>query len=191
MTLETKELLILLVLNQKGPIGRYRLKDMVGLSEHEGLVKQILANLQKQDYTSANKSGCILTEKGRTLLEKQLKDLNIIAIKPLDLPILKSDFVSVGLHLQNAADKIESAMKIRDVAVRGGASGATIIIFKEGKLIVPSVHPSFLNENPSLLKRIQNSFKLEDNDVIAIISAEDEWKGFEASITVATTLSKN
>jgi len=187
---EIKELLMLLALNRKGPIGRYRLKEVIGLSEHEGLVKLMLADLQRQGYISASKLGCALTEKGETLLEKRLKALHIVDIKPFDFPLLKAGPVSIGLHLLNAADKIDSAMEVRDIAVRGGATGATIIIFKEEKLSVPSVHPDFPKENPSLLKEIQDSFNPEDNGVIAIVSAEDEWRGFEASITVAKALSQ-
>lgn len=185
---EVKELLTLLVLNQKSPIGRYRLKAALGLSEHEGLVKQMLVELQKQGYISANKSGCTLTQNGKTLLWRRLKDFHIKEIKAFDLPPFRAGSVSIGLHLENMADKIGSAMAIRDDAIRGGATGATIIFFKEGKLCIPSVNSNFLSENPALIKKMQDSFKLEDNDVIAIVSAEDEWKGFEASITVAKTL---
>jgi len=187
--LEIKELLMLLALGREGPIGRYRLKELIGLSEHEGWVKQMLANLQKQKYVSSSKTGCTLTEKGKILLENRLKTLHIVDIKPFDLPLLKAGPVSVGLHLQNTADKIGLAIELRDIAVRGGATGATITFFKEGKLSVPSVYPDFLSENPSLLKKIQDFFNPEDNDVIAIVSAEDEWRGFEASITVAKALS--
>lgn len=187
---QIKELLMLLVLSWEGPIGRYRLKHVIGLSEHEGLVKQMLADLQKQGYISARKSGCTLTEKGKTLLKERLESLHIVDIKPFDFPLLKAGYVSIGLHLQNTVNKIESAMETRDIAIRGGATGATIILFKEQKLSVPSVNPDFLSENPSLVKKIQDSFNLEDNDVVAIVSAENEWRGFEASITMAKALSQ-
>lgn len=185
---EIKELLMLLILNREGPVGRYRLKDIIGLSEHEGLVKLMLADLQKQDYISASKSGCILTQNGKTLLEKRLKALHIVDIKPFDFPLLKAGPVSIGLHLQNMVGKIDSAIEIRDIAIRGGATGATIILFKEGKLSIPSVHPDFLSEHPNLAQKVRESFSLEDNDVVAIISAEDEWRGFEASITMVIAL---
>ena len=188
---EIKELLMLQILNREGPIGRYRLKDIIGLSEHEGVVRQMLANLQKQGNISAGRSGCTLTKKGKTLLEKRLKANHIMDIKTFDSPILRAGPVSIGVHLQNMADKIGSAMEIRDVAVRGGATGATIILFKEGELSIPSVHPDFLSEHPNLAKKIRESFNLEDNDVVVIVSAEDEWRGFEASITIANALSQN
>ena len=179
---------MMLMLNREGPIGRYRLKDIIGLAEHEGLVKQMLAGLQKQGYISASKMGCTLTQKGKTLLNKRLKALNITAIKPFDSPILRTEPASIGLHLQNRADKIDSAMKIRDIAVRGGATGATIILFKEGEFSIPSVPPDFLSENPNLDKKVHESFNLQENDVIVIVSADDEWRGFEASITIAKAL---
>ena len=180
---------MLLILNREGPIGRYRLKDVMGLAEHEGLVRQMLADFQKQGCVSARKSGCSLIRKGKTLLDKRFKALHIADIKPFVSPILRTEPASVGLHLQNRADKVDSAMKIRDVAVRGGAIGATVILFKEGKLSIPSVQSDFLSENLSLDEKVHESFNLKDNDVVVIVSADDEWRGFEASITIAEALS--
>lgn len=186
---EIKELLTLLILNRKGPIGRYRLKEMLNLSEHEGVVRYMLADLQNQGYVSASRLGCALTPKGKELLEKRLRAYDIIAIETFYSPILTSAPTSVGLHLQNKADKIESTMKIRDLAVRGGAVGATIFLFKEEKLSVPSVPTDFLSVHPNLVIKIHESFNLENNDVVAVISAEDEMKGIEAAITIAKDLS--
>lgn len=91
--------------------------------------------------------------------------------------------VSLSLHFQNSANKIDSTLEIRDIAVREGSTGATIIILKEGELYVPSVQPDFLSENPRRIIKIQDTFKLENDDVIAIISADGEWQGFEASMS--------
>ena len=186
---EIKEILTLLILNREGPIGRYRLKERLNLSEREGVVRYMLADLQSQGYVSASRSGCALTPKGKELLEKRLRAYGIIAIKTFYSPILTSAPASVGLHLQNKADKIESTMNIRDLAVRGGAVGATIFLFREEKLTVPSVPTDFLSMHPNLVIKIHESFNLENNDVIAVISAEDERKGIEAAITIAKDLS--
>ena len=110
---------MLLISNREGPIGRYHLKDIMGLSEHEGLVRQMLVDLRKQGYSSTSKSGCVLTQNGKTLLMKRLKVLHIADIKPFDSPIFQAGPVSIGLHLQNRADKIDSAMKIREVKFYG------------------------------------------------------------------------
>jgi hypothetical protein len=80
-------------------------------------------------------------------------------------------------------------MSLRDLAVRGGATGATILLFKEGELSIPSVHPDFLSQHPNLIKGLQEIFTLEEDDVVALISAEDEWTGVESAITIADALS--
>jgi len=162
---------------------------MLGLSGHEGSVRQMLVNLQSQGYLAASRSGCTLTPTGTTFLEARLTSKYIAAIKRVGAQLLTVGPVTLGVHLQNRADHIESAMSLRDLAVRGGATGATILLFKEGELSIPSVHPDFLSDHPNLIKNLQETFTLEEDDVIALISAEDEWIGVEAAITLADALS--
>jgi len=184
---EIKKLLLLWILNQEGPIGRYRLKELLDLSEHEGIVREMLNDLKKENFIVAKRLGCSLTEKGKTFFADQVKVRNIVSIKTLESTILTEQPISLGVHLRNQADKIVSTMDIRDIAVRGGASGATILLFKQDRITIPSVHPDFLSKHPSVAKNIRNSFDLSDNDVVAIIYAEDKWKGVEAAITLANT----
>ncbi|UCH02435.1 MAG: DUF4443 domain-containing protein, partial [Candidatus Bathyarchaeota archaeon] len=185
---EVKKLLLLWILNQEGPIGRYRLKELMDLSEHEGIVREMLNDLKKENFILAKRLGCSLTEKGKTFFADQMKARNIVSIKAIDSTILTEQPINLGLHLRNQADKIESTMDIRDIAVRGGASGATIIFFKQNRITIPSVHPDFLAKHPKVATIIRNSFNLSDNDVVAIIYAEDKWKAVESAITVANTL---
>ena len=77
------------------------------------------------------------------------------------------------------------------MAIRGGAVGATILLLKEEKLTVPSVHKDFLMKHSALTQKIHESFSLKNNDVLVIISAEDEWRGLEASIQIAKALSSS
>lgn len=59
------------------------------------LIRQMLVDLQKQDYISTSKSGYALTENGERLMETRLKALQIVEINPLDIPILKAGQVSL------------------------------------------------------------------------------------------------
>ncbi|MFH0748356.1 MAG: DUF4443 domain-containing protein [Candidatus Bathyarchaeota archaeon] len=63
-----------------------------------------------------------------------------------------------------------------------------MILFKEGKLSVPSVNRDFLSEHPELTKNIQDSFSLTNKDILVIVAADDEWRGYEASLTIAQHL---
>ncbi len=186
-----KELLLLIIVDRAGPIGRYQLKDLLGLSDHEGTVRRMLVHLQKQGYLIASRSGCSLTPSGNAFLEARLTAIGIAAIKPVDLHPLTMAAVTLGVHLPNKAHQIESAMRLRDLAIRGGATGATILLFKDGALSIPSVHPDFLSAHPTLRKTLHDIFTLEENDVLAVISADDEWTGVEAALTLASVLTES
>jgi predicted transcriptional regulator len=181
---------MLLMVQREGPIGRYRLKEVVGLSDHEGVVRQMLADFQEQGHVAASRSGCTLTDEGHTLLAEALNAHHIAAIKRFDIPLLTPGPIGVAVHLRKRASRVRSAMKIRDLAVRAGALGATVITFKDEKLRVPSVSPAFFENYPDLGAKIHDAFRLEDDDVIAVISAEEAWRGFEASLTIARALSR-
>lgn len=187
---QVKELLMLLVIDLEGTIGRYRLKDILALSEHEGIVRQMLLELKNNNYISINKSGCLLTHKGKSFLKNYLQSHNIVEIQMFDSPLLKAGDVSIGMHLHNMADKFDSAMQARDIAIRGGATGATLITVHDNLLHIPSVNYDFFSVHPNLARKIHNSFKLKNNDIIFVISAKDKWRAFEASIILANTLSQ-
>jgi hypothetical protein len=162
---------------------------MMGLSDREGVVRLMLVEIKEQGLISSSRLGCMLTERGRIVLEKRLRDSHITDIKLFDPPILKIGSINVGVHFHDMGDVIDSTMEIRDIAVRGGATGALIIFFKEEKLSIPSV-PNFFSEYPNLVIKLQSAFNLSNNDVVVIISGENQWRALEASIILAQTLVK-
>ncbi len=181
---------MLLTLQREGPIGRYRLKEVIGLLDHEGVVRQMLVDFQDHGYVAASRSGCTLTEEGKTLLEEELSAHHIAAIKRFDAPLLTAGSVGVAVHLRQRAHRVRSAMKIRDIAVRTGALGATVILVKDTQLRVPSVSPMFFTDHPELGAKIHEAFRLKDGDVVVVIGAEEAWRGFEAALTIARALSR-
>ena len=79
-------------------------------------------------------------------------------------------------------------MDVRDIAIRGGATSATVITYREGIVTIPAVDPTFITNNPQLIHHLHTTFSLKPNDVIILISAESEWRGIEAAIHIATSL---
>ena len=73
-------------------------------------------------------------------------------------------------------------MKLRDIAIRGGASEATIIFYQKNQLIIPLVNSDFFSKNPLLSKKLSNFYKLKNNDVIILLSSDSLYNGIEASI---------
>ena len=186
---EIKELLMLFILSREGPVGRYRLKAMLNLLDREGVVRSMLTDLAQQGYLEVTKFGCSLTQKGQILLETRFEVHHIMGIKPFSDPHMMDAPTSVAVHLHNRVDKVKSAMELRDLAVRVGASGATVVFYEKEKLTLPSVNADFFSDHPKTTLEIYDSFDLEDNDVLVFIFAEDPWRGFEASIAIALALS--
>lgn len=186
--LELKELLMLLLLKLEGPVGRYRLKHLLGMTEHEGLVKLMLANLRKNGHISADRLGSKLTVKGEALLDQRLKDYCIVTIEDVNIPLLKAGLVSVGIHLKGKADAIQSGMEQRDATVRAGATGATILTYKDGVLSIPKVYRDISSEYPNLTDQIHRSFSLADGDILIITSAKDRWRALEGALAAAKIL---
>jgi predicted transcriptional regulator len=185
---ELKELLLLLVLKHKGPVGRYRLKHMLGMSDHEGIIKLMLADLRDDAYISTSNLGAQLTSKGEAFLVSRLKEYQIVHIKDIDYPFIEAGPFSVGVQLKGKAGAITSGMAQRDAAVRAGAIGATILTSDNGVLGIPTVYRDLSSQQPTLSTQILQSFSLTGGDVLIITSAPSRWRAFEGALAAAKTL---
>jgi hypothetical protein len=176
---------MLLCLKFEGPVGRYRLKDMLGLSEHEGIVKLMLSDLQKRGYVSAGKLGSILTVKGEKLLVQHLKAYDVVDVKDFDVLDLKTGPVSVGIQIRGKANKIRFGIEQRDATVRAGAKGATVLTFKEGVLGLPPMFDDLSSKYPDLAAKILETYNLINGDVIIFVSAGNRWRALEGALAAA------
>ena len=187
---EVKELLLLLALKKAEPIGRYRLKKILDMSEYEGTVRLMLSDLEKQGIISASKKGCKLTRKGESQLAESLGAYNIAKVKQVDLRPLGLDN-SFCVHVRDRAEMIRPVALYRDAAVRAGALGAIILKYADGILAVPSVYSDFSLEHPKLTAEILQGFDFLNSDVLILGFAEDEWKALEGALAVAIEMAKD
>lgn len=183
-----KELLMLLCLKFEGPIGRYRLKDMLEMSEYEGIVKLMLSDLRKRGYVSPGKLGSKLTVKGEKLLVQHLKAYDVVDVKDFDVLYLKTGPVSVGIQIRGKANKIRFGIEQRDAAVRAGAKGATVLTFKEGVLGLPPMFDDLSSKYPELAAKILETYNLINGDIIIFVSAENRWRALEGALAAALSL---
>lgn len=186
-----KELLLLLALKMEGSIGRYRLKGVLGLSEHEGLVRLMLAELKRGGYASASRSGCELTEEGERLLRGRLASYGIVGIGDVDLEALNVGPESVALHVRDRSIEASSLILMRDAAVRAGAAGGMVIKYSEGHLEVPSVYKDLSKEDSELTEGLLKRFDLSEGDMLIIGFSDDRWRALEGALSAARVLSLN
>ncbi len=168
-------LMVLLFFSEKKyPVGRYALREQLKLGP--GVIRTLLRRLAQLNLiTPVGKKGHVLTAEG----EETIKEIRKLIAEEKRLQ--ESDLVigrenSYGIRLINTANKISDGLVERDKAIQVGADGATTIICKRGKLIIPSIRE--LNEKEE--KMIRQAFNVHEGDTIIITSADDDliaWKG--------------
>ena len=183
-----KQILLLLIIQREGPIGRYRLKTLLGMVEREGVVRSMLEEYQATNIITSSRRGAALTPHGHGYLQQLLRDYRILNIQQLTIPLMSTHPSTLGVHLQDCANRIASAMNVRDIAIRGGATSATVVTYRDGVLSIPAVDPTFITNNPTLTHELHATFCLQPNDVVILISAESDWRGLEAAIHIAASL---
>jgi hypothetical protein len=184
---ELKLILTLIMLRLKGPLGRYRLKEMLNLSEQEGIVRLMLSDLKQEDFIKAGRIGCELTQKGEELLESLQSKYGLVDIREMNLEPLKIGPESFVLQIRGHSFP-KSIAVLRDVAVRSGASGAVIIAYEKGVFRVPEIYSNLGNEYPGLVADFRKTLTLHDGDVIIACFSRDKWRALEGGLSAAAVL---
>ncbi len=178
-----KEALALLIIDRGGPIGRYRLKDFLGLPE--GIVRGMLGKLAKQGYVAVSKAGCSLTEAGKAALKKFLSNCRVRQIREGDFGRLNVGKANVALSIERRLRR--PPMELRDEAVRAGARGAVIAIFEGGSVVIPNIM-NLRETMPAVNDRLIRELSLGEGHVVVIAGADDRWRALEGALAIALAL---
>jgi hypothetical protein len=184
---ELKTFIMLVMLKLRGPIGRYRLKEMLDLSDQEGLVRLMLSDLKHESLVTTGKTGCKLTKKGEEILERILEKHGIVEIREAHLESLKIGAESFIFQCRGLSMP-KSITSLRDVAVRHGSSGAIIMFYDKGTLKVPEVYSNLEDEYPDVVGDFHKTLKLSDCDIILVSFANDKWRALEGGFSIAISL---
>ncbi len=129
-----------------------------------------------------------MTRKG----EKMYASFRATMVLPqkIDAGRLAVDAHSAAILVRNAGQKVKIGLEQRDAAVRAGATGATTIILRKGKYVVPMSSADSAKEFPNKVwSTVKNILAPKDNDVIIVCSAksekEAEYGALAAALTVA------
>jgi len=165
-------------------IGRSKLAE--NLNVGEGAVRTIINRLKDADLVVTSKSGCTLTSEGLRLWREYksiFKKKTEIGKNELTL----ADY-NFAILIKNRGHKVRSGVEQRDAAVMAGAKGATTIMFKEGRLKIPSVSDDVAKDFPNAANQIVRLLEPEENDVIIIGSADSLGKAEYGTLAAAWTV---
>ena len=183
-TFSVLHLLRAMELGAEKPIGRTKLAAELKIGQ--GAARTIISRLREAGLISTSKMGYVLTRKGLKLWEEYRKIFQEkVEIGEYDLINAKHNFAILA---KNCGHKIRSGIEQRDAAVKIGAKGVVTIVFKNGRLTIPSVSENFERDFPSAAKQILKLLQPEENDVIIIGGADTPNLAEQGTIAAAWTL---
>ena len=186
--LKLLELLVFLKMEQA--VGRYRLKELLDMPQHEGIVRRMLKDLSEKGWVRPTRSGCILTTHGNVCIEESLRQKGIVDVKEVDLCRMKVGPKSIAVQVRER-NCTDSLLSLRDEAVKAGAKGAVILVHGSGDLIVPSVYRSLTHRYPMVLADLKKRFALLEGDIMVVGFAEAASKALAGALAIVMAMDWN
>lgn len=172
---------------KRGPIGRGKLSEELEIGE--GATRTLINRLKDAKLTIVTKPGCSLTKKGKEIWNQ------LQSIFPQRVKLEKSELTlatyNVAVLAKNCGHKVGSGIRQRDAAVMAGAKGATTLIFRKQKLILPTVSEDIAQDFPAAFNQITKLLKLEENDAVVIGSADSLGKAEYGALAASWSLINN
>jgi len=158
------------LIEKSGKTSRDSLCD--GLALGEGTIKTLVKHLKLQGFVQTSNGGTRMTAKGRGICQGLLEAM------PAEMSLPKCS-VALGrfnyaVLVREFGFAVRAGIEQRDAAIKAGAIGATTLVFKEGKFVMPATTQDSLKKNPAVRKMVIEKLKPQEGDVIIIGSAESE-----------------
>jgi predicted transcriptional regulator len=165
-------------------IGRSKLAEELGVGE--GATRTMINRLKDAGLITTSKLGCSLTSKGLKLWnEYRTVFRRKVGIGKSELTL--ADY-NVAILVKNRGHKVKSGMEQRDAAIMVGAKGATTIMFKGERLVIPSVSDNMAKDFPKVANQMVRLLQPEENDVIVVGGADSLAKAEYGALAAAWTL---
>ncbi len=165
-------------LDDKTPVGRKKLSSMLGIGE--GSTRTILSIIQDQGLVTIGKSGIILTAKGIEFKKSIHMDVADVTIS--DLTIGDKD---CAVRVPKMARNIRYGCEERDAAIKSGATGATTLVYSNGKLIFPG---SDYPVESDVESKIRSVFSLKNDDVVIIGTGSTQESAEMGAVVAGLTI---
>ena len=160
------------LLDKNGQISRTLLCQELGLGE--GSARTLLKHLKMQNLVKSTNGGTRLTEKGKAFSSTLLQSIPSEGNMPkCSIALGKFDYVVL---LRNYGFAIKSGIEQRDAVIKMGALGATTLLYKDHKFVMPGAYYNNKNSlqiESSIASLLIDKLKPEDDDVI-IIGSDNE-----------------
>lgn len=159
----------------RGHISRDLLREELNLGE--GSIKTLVKHLKMQGMIETSNAGTKMSGKGKRFFEELQSAI------PRECMIPKCSIAlgkfNYAVLLKQLSFAVKSGIEQRDAAIRMGALGATTLLFKNGKFIMPATHYYSLKKELHIQKLIIEKLNPETDDLIIIGSDDKDIKTAE------------
>lgn len=135
-----------------------------------GAAKTLVKHMKMRGLIETSNGGTRMTAKGRAIC------LGISSTMPAEMALPKSS-VALGRHnyavlLRELGFAVRSGIEQRDAAIRMGATGATTLLYRDGRFVMPDSGHDPLKKEQALRKELLEKLRPEEGDAVIIGSAE-------------------
>ena len=138
----------------------------------EGSIKTLVKHMKMSGLVENSNVGMWLTNKGKTMYTK----LHVSMPKEMNIPkcsIALGKF-NYAVLLKDMAYTIRSGIEQRDISIKAGAVGATTLIYRNERLVLPGTGEDLMINDPKIHSMIIEKLSPEESDVIIIGSSHSK-----------------
>jgi hypothetical protein len=152
----------------------------------EGTIKTLFKHMRMHGMIETSNGGTRLTAKGRGICAE------ILASMPAEMSLPECSIAlgkfNYAIMLKELGYAIRSGIEQRDAAIAQGAIGATTIVFKDSKFLMPATNHDSLKKDRHIRNLLMEGMKPEEGDVIIVGSADSNEKTAELAAKNAALL---
>jgi hypothetical protein len=152
----------------------------------EGSIKTLVKHLMMENMIETSKAGTKMSEKGKKFFAELLSSI------PAECRIPKCSIAlgkyNYAILLKQLSLAIKLGIEQRDAAIKVGGIGATTLLFRKGKFMMPTINIDSLRKEPQIHKLLIEELSPEDDDVVIIASSDKDGKTAELSAKNAALL---
>ena len=152
------------LIQKNGHVSREKLCEDLGLGE--GTIKTLVRHLKMQNLIVSSNAGTTMTKKGNSLFSELLSSIpSEISLSKCAITLGKFNY---AVLVKQMSSMIKDGIAQRDAAIRMGASGATTLLFKDNKFLIPQTKFDSLKDEHQLSEQMIKNLHPQDGDVIII-----------------------
>ena len=157
-------LVTLQLIQERGHVSRHTLCKKLDLGE--GTVKTLVKHLKIYDLIETDNTGTRISTKGSKLLSELL--LSIPAEMSISTCSVALGKFNYAILIKQMSYVIRSGIEQRDAAIKMNALGATTLVYKDDKFMIPNTNFNALHREQKLHTLLVDSLKPEEGDVLII-----------------------